>query len=96
MGTRHLKKRILNAFQKDIKAWQFLTLYSFGMSHDSRSNGCHASKSEHFLYLMQSQLMAVSPLMKWSNCSKRAITEFIEYVVSAYLVKKNGIMILIM
>lgn len=75
-------------FKKDIKAWQFFTLYSFGMSHDSRSNGCHASKSEHFLYLMQSQLMAVSPLMKWSNCSKRAITEFIEYVVSAYLVKK--------
>lgn len=52
------------------------------MTHDSRRNGCHTSKTDHFLYLMQSQLMAVSPLMKWSNCSKRAITEFIEYVAS--------------
>lgn len=50
------------------------------MTHDSRRSGCHTSKTDHFLYLMQSQLMAVSPLMKWSNCSKRAITEFIEYV----------------
>lgn len=50
------------------------------MTHDSRRNGCHTSNTDHFLYLMQSQLMAVSPLMKWSNCSKRTITEFIEYV----------------
>lgn len=52
--------------------------HNFGMTHDSRRNGCHTSNTDHFLYLMQSQLMAVSPLMKWSNCSKRAITEFID------------------
>lgn len=50
------------------------------MGHDNRRNGCQTSNTDHYLYLMQNQLMAVSPLMKWSNCSKRAITEFIEYV----------------
>ncbi|XP_062590680.1 A disintegrin and metalloproteinase with thrombospondin motifs 7-like [Saccostrea cucullata] len=52
--------------------------HNFGMNHDSRRNGCKTSSKDHYLYLMQNQLMAVSPLMKWSNCSKRAITEFID------------------
>ncbi|XP_069137146.1 A disintegrin and metalloproteinase with thrombospondin motifs 6-like [Argopecten irradians] len=52
--------------------------HNFGMTHDSVRNGCDMKDGEEFLYVMAAQLLAVNVPMKWSNCSRTAITKFID------------------
>lgn len=52
--------------------------HNFGMTHDSVRNGCEMKEGEEFLYVMSAQLMAVNVPMKWSKCSREAVTKFID------------------
>ncbi|OWF52704.1 A disintegrin and metalloproteinase with thrombospondin motifs 12 [Mizuhopecten yessoensis] len=52
--------------------------HHFGMTHDSVRNGCEMKDGEEFFYVMAAQLLAVNVPMKWSSCSRTAITKFID------------------
>ncbi|XP_060070698.1 A disintegrin and metalloproteinase with thrombospondin motifs 7-like [Ylistrum balloti] len=52
--------------------------HNFGMTHDSVRNGCEMKDGEEYLYVMAAQLLAVNVPMKWSECSRTAITKFID------------------
>ncbi|KAK3096440.1 hypothetical protein FSP39_000163 [Pinctada imbricata] len=52
--------------------------HNFGMRHDTALNGCDIKENDVSMTIMSAHLLSISPLMKWSNCSKRAITDFID------------------
>ena len=47
------------------------------MKHDIESNGCEALYGE-YQYIMSPQLSADASPIIWSNCSRKAITKFLE------------------
>ncbi|KAL4227652.1 negative regulation of cellular response to hepatocyte growth factor stimulus [Mactra antiquata] len=51
--------------------------HNFGMHHDSSSNGCPDPQGKQE-YIMSPSLVADSLSKSWSNCSKQAITQFID------------------
>lgn len=56
----------------------FLLSFSFGMKHDGIHNKCELKDEDEFMYVMSSHLLVASASMKWSPCSKKEITKFVE------------------
>ena len=56
---------------------------SFGMQHDGEANDCHSLPGQYQL-LMQAQLNAQAAPMIWSECSRKAITKFLESVTQMF------------
>ncbi len=56
-------------------------IFSFGMEHDTEKNGCEAPRGT-LQHVMSPQLSADSTPLVWSNCSRGAITRFLECVQS--------------
>lgn len=54
----------------------FHSCFSFGMKHDNLQEGCVTDEVTE--YIMSSQFTGGPKNLKWSNCSKDAITKFLE------------------
>lgn len=52
--------------------------HNFGMKHDGIHNNCEMKDEDDFMYVMSSHLLVASPNMKWSKCSKKEITKFVD------------------
>ena len=50
---------------------------SFGMQHDTIENGCEAISGEA-QHVMSPQMTAEASPLIWSNCSRKAVTIFLE------------------
>jgi len=52
---------------------------SFGMQHDTAENGCESTPGE-LQHVMSPQMTAEASPLVWSDCSRNAITVFLESV----------------
>ncbi|KAJ8299862.1 hypothetical protein KUTeg_022609 [Tegillarca granosa] len=52
--------------------------HNFGMRHDGVRNECDLKENEEYMYVMAAHLIATSGPIRWSECSKRSITKFID------------------
>ena len=62
-----------------VKEIRVMYVVSFGMQHDTPENDCESRPGE-IQHVMSPQMTAEASPLIWSECSRKAITVFLEYV----------------